>query len=78
MPKHHLPDELLLDSDRHGVMFRQKVKEREARGDAIDANAMVGEDEYARVIPSPARRADPRNWVLRPVKMRDPDKQDNA
>jgi len=67
-----LSDELLLDSDRHGVMFRQKVKEREAQGDAIDAHAMQGEDEYARVIPSPARRADPKNWVLRSVIMRKP------
>ncbi len=66
-----LSDELLLDSDRHGVMFRQKVKEREAQGDAIDERAMQGEDEYARVIPSPARRKDPKNWVLRPVIMRE-------
>jgi phenylpropionate dioxygenase-like ring-hydroxylating dioxygenase large terminal subunit len=65
-----LGDELLLDSDRHGVMFRQKVKAREALGHAIDARAMQGEDDYARVIPSPARRADPKNWVLQPVLMR--------
>jgi len=43
---------------------------REAQGDAIDTRAMKGEDDYARVIPSPARRADPKNWVLQPVLMR--------
>jgi hypothetical protein len=68
-----LSDELLLDSDRHGVMFRKKVFEREARGEAIDSKAMAAdEDEYVRVIPSPARRADPKNWVMRTVLMRKP------
>lgn len=67
-----LADELLLESDKHGVMFRKKIKEREESGDAIDSRAMHGEDEYARVIPSPARRGDAKNWVLRPVLMRDP------
>lgn len=65
-----LSDELLLDSDRHGVMFRRKIKAREAAGDAIDTQAMQGEDDFARVIPSPARREDPKNWVLKPVLMR--------
>lgn len=65
-----LADELLLESDKHGVMFRQKVKERETLGDGIDSRAMQGEEDYVRVIPSPARRADPKNWVMRPVLMR--------
>ena len=65
-----LSDELLLDSDKHGTMFRQKVKEAEARGQAIDSSALGAEDEYARVIPCPRRRADPKNWVLRPVPLR--------
>lgn len=65
-----LADELLLESDKHGVMFRQKVKAREADGEAIDTNAMRNENEYARVIPSPARKRDPKNWVLHPVLMR--------
>ena len=68
-----LSDELLLDSDRHGVMFRKKVFEREAQGEAIDSRAMEQDvDEYVRVIPSPRRRADPKNWVMRPVLMRKP------
>lgn len=72
-----LADELLLESDKHGVMFRQRVKAREAAGEAIDARAMRSDDEYARVIPSPARRQDPKNWVLRPVPMRAGDRQDS-
>ncbi|MFQ5635865.1 MAG: hypothetical protein ACE5G3_11125, partial [Gammaproteobacteria bacterium] len=67
-----LADELLLESDKHGVLFRKKVKAREAAGDAIDTRAMQGEIDYARVIPSPARGADPKHWVLRPVPMRPP------
>ena len=65
-----LADELLLDSDKHGMLFRKRVKARELSGDDIDEAAMRSEDEYARVIPSPARREDPSNWVLRPVPLR--------
>jgi phenylpropionate dioxygenase-like ring-hydroxylating dioxygenase large terminal subunit len=65
-----LADELLLESDKHGLLFRKKVKEREALGDDIDTRAMKDEDDYARVIPCPARREDPKHWVLRPVLMR--------
>lgn len=67
-----LADELLLESDKHGVLFRKKVKEREALGDDIDTRAMKDEDDYARVIPCPARLEDPKHWVLRPVLMRSP------
>ncbi len=67
-----LADELLLESDKHGLLFRKKVKEREALGHDIDTRAMKDEDDYARVIPCPARREDPNNWVLRPVLMRGP------
>jgi phenylpropionate dioxygenase-like ring-hydroxylating dioxygenase large terminal subunit len=67
-----LADELLLESDKHGLLFRKKVKEREALGDDIDTRAMKDDDDYARVIPCPARREDPKNWVLRPVLMRSP------
>ena len=40
------------------------LKAREAAGDAIDSQALAAEFEYARVIPSPARGADPRNWAV--------------
>jgi phenylpropionate dioxygenase-like ring-hydroxylating dioxygenase large terminal subunit len=71
-----LSDELLLESDKHGVLFRKRIKAREAAGDAIDTRATLENDDYARVIPSPARGQDPKNWILRPVPMRgglDPD-----
>ena len=69
-----LSGELLLESDKHGMLFRKKVKEREAAGEDIDTVAMAGEDDYARVIPSPARRKDPKNWVLHPVPLRNSNK----
>lgn len=62
-----LGDELLLQADLHGTLFRRHVKAAEAAGEAIDHLAMRGEDDCARVIPCPARRAEPGNWVLRPV-----------
>ena len=70
-----LADELLLDTDMHGILFRKKVKQREAAGDGIDTRAMAGEDDYARVIPCPARRTDSKNWVLKTVPLRNPGDQ---
>ena len=67
-----LSDELLLESDKHGLLFRGRVKAREAAGDDIDSRAMRGEDDSARIIPSPGRRRDPSNWVLKPVLLRKP------
>jgi len=67
-----LADELLLESDKHGVLFRKRIKAREALGEAIDSRPTTNEDDYARVIPSPRRREDPKHWVLRPVQMREP------
>ncbi len=65
-----LANELLLENDKHGTLFRQKVKALEAKGHAIDLRAMRDEDDLARVIPCPARGADPKNWVLPPVLLR--------
>ena len=64
-----LSDELLIRADQHGTLFRRHVQAAEARGQAIDHQAMQREDDCARVIPSPRRREDPKNWVLRPVLM---------
>ncbi|MEZ5564993.1 MAG: hypothetical protein R3F24_05520 [Gammaproteobacteria bacterium] len=64
-----LSDELLLQGDKHGTLFRRHVKAAEAAGDAIDHRAMQQEDDCARVIPCPRRREDPSNWILRPVLM---------
>ena len=65
-----LADELLMPADKQGTTFRKRIKSLEAHGLAIDSNAMKNEDDYARVIPSPQRRRDPKNWVLKPVLMR--------
>ncbi len=67
-----LADELLLESDKHGVLFRKRIKAREARGEGIETRGSRNEDDYARVIPSPRRREDPKHWVLRPVLLREP------
>lgn len=68
-----LADELLLENDKQGTLFRNKVKALEAQGRAIDTRAMQNEDDLARVIPSPARSEDPKNWVLQPVRLKQPD-----
>jgi phenylpropionate dioxygenase-like ring-hydroxylating dioxygenase large terminal subunit len=65
-----LADELHMPADIHGTEFRKKVKSQEANGQAIDTRAMKDEDDYTRVIPSPRRGIDPKNWVLKPVLMK--------
>lgn len=59
-------DELLLANDRHGMLYRRKVREATAKGYAIDHRSQR-EDDCVRVIPGPRRRTDPKNWVHRPV-----------
>jgi phenylpropionate dioxygenase-like ring-hydroxylating dioxygenase large terminal subunit len=56
--------ELALEADKHSLAFRRRVREYEARGWRIDTVAMATELDCARTIPSPARRENPRNWVL--------------
>ena len=65
-----LADELLLVNDKHGTMFRKKIKALEAQGRSIDSRVLSDQGDYARVIPSPARGADPKNWVLKPVPLK--------
>lgn len=67
-----LADELALENDRHGIEFRKWVKSQEVVGRAIDLKSQETEDEMVRVIPSPARREDPKNWVLEPVQVKIP------
>lgn len=62
--------ELLLANDLHGLAYRRKVREAIARGLLIDHCALAGVDDEVRVIPSPRRRAEPGNWVLKPVPLR--------
>jgi phenylpropionate dioxygenase-like ring-hydroxylating dioxygenase large terminal subunit len=65
-----MADELLLENDKHGTLFRQRVQDLEARGWALDERAMSEETDRIRAIPCPARREDPQGWVHKPVLMR--------
>jgi phenylpropionate dioxygenase-like ring-hydroxylating dioxygenase large terminal subunit len=57
-----LTHELFLEADAHIAAFRRQVRAFEDRGWMLDHRA--GADDEVRVIPSPSRRADPKNWVL--------------
>jgi phenylpropionate dioxygenase-like ring-hydroxylating dioxygenase large terminal subunit len=65
-----LSDELALENDKHGIEFRKWVKEQELAGRALDLKTQQAADEMVKVIPSPKRREDPKNWVLEPVPMK--------
>ncbi|MEQ8509320.1 MAG: aromatic ring-hydroxylating dioxygenase subunit alpha [Rhodospirillaceae bacterium] len=67
-----LSDELALENDKHGIEFRKWVKEQELAGRALDLKTQQTADEMVKVIPSPKRREDPKNWVLEPVPMKRP------
>lgn len=59
---HH---ELFMPSDRAVVRYREYLKEWERRGWRIDEQALARDGQrVARAIPSPARREQPRGWVL--------------
>lgn len=62
-----LTHELFLEADAHIAAFRRQVRAFEDKGWMLDHRAAAADDEEARVIPSPARRADPKNWVLDPA-----------
>jgi phenylpropionate dioxygenase-like ring-hydroxylating dioxygenase large terminal subunit len=60
--------ELLVPADRAVVRYRQYLREWQARGWRIDAEAAERRARHeALVIPSPARRESPRGWVLETV-----------
>jgi hypothetical protein len=65
-----LTHELFLEADAHIASFRRQVRAFEDKGWMIDHRANAAEDDIARVIPSPARHADAKNWVLDPCHMR--------
>jgi phenylpropionate dioxygenase-like ring-hydroxylating dioxygenase large terminal subunit len=57
--------ELLVPADRAVARYRERLAEWEARGWRIDTGRLRAErPTRAHVIPSPARRADPKGWVL--------------
>lgn len=67
-----LSHELALENDKHGIEFRKWVKEQEAAGRALDITKDEDVDEMVKVIPSPARREDSKNWVLGPIPIKRP------
>jgi hypothetical protein len=67
-----LTHELFLEADAHVAAFRRQVRAFEDKGWMLDARSAAADDEEARVIPSPARRAEAKNWVLDPCVMRAP------
>jgi hypothetical protein len=66
-----LSDEFLTETDGMELAFRRKVWELAARGWEIDWEAYqrLAEDHVV-VIPSPARRSDPKGWVHTAVPLR--------
>jgi phenylpropionate dioxygenase-like ring-hydroxylating dioxygenase large terminal subunit len=60
--------ELLMPSDRAVARYREFLQQWEALGWRIDEDALARDGQrVARAIPSPARREQPRGWVLDPV-----------
>lgn len=57
--------ELLMPSDRGVARYREFLQQWESRGWRIDEAALARDGErVARAIPSPARREQPKGWVL--------------
>lgn len=60
--------ELLMPADLAIARYREKLREWEARGWRIDQEQVrATRDRKAYAIPSPARRTEPKGWVLEPV-----------
>ncbi|MEZ5459873.1 MAG: aromatic ring-hydroxylating dioxygenase subunit alpha [Steroidobacteraceae bacterium] len=66
-----LSDEFLTETDGMEVAFRKTVARHAALGNEIDVDALeTRRRREVLVIPSPARAADPHNWVHRTVPLR--------
>ena len=66
-----LSDEFLTETDGMEVAFRKKVWELSAKGWEVDIEQFERlSKDHVRVIPSPARRQDPKNWVHRTVPLK--------
>jgi phenylpropionate dioxygenase-like ring-hydroxylating dioxygenase large terminal subunit len=66
-----LPDEFLTKADSMEVAFRRLVRQWADRGWEIDSRRYAEEsNDQTFVIPSPARREDPKNWIHRTVPLR--------
>jgi len=65
-----LTHEMFLEADAHIASFRRQVRAFEEKGWMIDHRANAADDDVVRVVPSPARHGDAKNWVLDPCLMR--------
>jgi phenylpropionate dioxygenase-like ring-hydroxylating dioxygenase large terminal subunit len=73
LPPESGTEEFLTETDGMEFMFRTRVREWSRRGYEIDVGSMLAaEASRAMVIPSPARRAEPANWVHPTVPLRLP------
>jgi hypothetical protein len=71
LPPESGAEEFLTETDGMEFMFRTRVREWSRRGFEIDVEAMLAAlPRRALVIPSPARRAEPDNWVHPSVPLR--------
>ena len=73
LPPASAAEEFLTETDGMEFQFRSKVREWAQQGWEIDVEQMLAEQSRRiLVIPSPARRADPTNWVHKTVPLRAP------
>jgi phenylpropionate dioxygenase-like ring-hydroxylating dioxygenase large terminal subunit len=73
LPPASAAEEFLTETDGMEFQFRSKVREWAQKGWEIDVEQMLAEQpRRILVIPSPARRADPTNWVHKTVPLRTP------
>ena len=71
LPPTSASEEFLTETDGMEFQFRSKVREWAQKGWEIDVEQMLAEQQRRiLVIPSPARRADPSNWVHKAVPLR--------
>lgn len=71
LPPQSATEEFLTETDGMEFQFRSKVREWAQKGWEIDVEQMLAEQSRrVMVIPSPARRADPANWVHKTVPLR--------
>ena len=67
-------NELVLETDGMEMLFRRKAQELRDKLGAIDSRKLEAERKYkVFVIPSPARKQDPSNWVHDTVPLIDVD-----
>lgn len=68
IPSREAVGEFIVPADDILMHYRERLKEWEERGWRIDAEALArNRGRIAYAVPSPARRADPKDWAVTPV-----------